>query len=124
MAFQLVPQPKGDPRIVAKVTRKRLIVKMDRAEKEKVRVRDKESCRVCGKGARDVHERVFKSRGGVASLVNSICACRICHPFLQEHGIKVLGLTCNHALTFQMTKAVARMIFGAKATPKQVEVLE
>lgn len=123
MVFPLVRCPKPEPRIVAKITRRRLKVRMDIKEKEAVRVRDKESCRVCGKRTRDVHERLFKSLGGLASLENSICACRTCHPFLQEHGIKVIGLHCSKPLTFQMCAAVARMIFGAKATPKHVEVI-
>lgn len=130
---QLVSQLKPEPRVVAKVTRRRLRARMDVKEKEAVRVRDKESCRVCGKRTRDVHERLFKSLGGIASLENSICACRTCHPFLQEHGIKVIdvavlrdtsrGHGCNGPLLFQMSAAVARMIFGAKATPGHVEIV-
>ena len=114
---------KGEPKVVEKVTTRRQVQRMDRIEKESVRVRDKESCRVCGKKTRDVDERVFKSRGGVASLVNSMCACRKCHPFLQEHGIAVIGPDCNAALTFRMVPAVAKMIFGARALPKHVELL-
>lgn len=122
-AFPLVRCPKPEPRIVAKLTRRRLKARMDRHEKEAVRVRDQESCRVCGKRTRDVHERLFKSLGGLASLENSICACRTCHPFLQEHGIKVIGSHCSKPLLFQMSPVVARMIFGAKATPAHVDVL-
>lgn len=118
-------KPKGvtEPRIVQKITKRRAVARMDRIEKEAVRHRDQESCRVCGKRTRDVHERLFKSRGGVASLDNSICACRTCHPFLQEHGIQVLGPTCDGPLIFRMHEAVAKMIFGAKATPAHVEVI-
>lgn len=119
------PVKKHEPRIVSKITRRRKVARMDKAEKERVRQRDKESCRVCGRRTRDVHERLFKSLGGVASLENSICACRTCHPFLQEHGIKVLGpLDCNKPLLFQMAPAVARMIFGARALPKHCEIVE
>lgn len=113
---------KSAPNIVAKVDKRNTVKRMDRTEKEAVRKRDKESCRVCGKKTRDVHERVFKSLGGVASLVNSMCACRKCHPFLQEHGITTIGIDCNHALTFQMVAAVAKMIFGARALPKRIEI--
>jgi hypothetical protein len=112
------------PRVVTKIQRRRAAVNLDRTEKEKVRQRDKECCRVCGKKTRDVHERLFKSRGGVASLDNSMCACRVCHPFLQEHGITVLGPSCNGKLHFLMNSAVARMIFGKRATPKHVTVGE
>lgn len=110
------------PRIVAKVTKKRAVLRMDRIEKESVRFRDKETCRVCGRKTRDVHERLFKSRGGVASLDNSVCACRRCHPFLQEHGITVFGPTCNGPLTFVMNEQVAKLIFGARAVPAHVTV--
>jgi hypothetical protein len=115
---------KPQPRIVSKVKKRRAVVRMDRLEKEAVRQRDKESCRVCGKRTREVHERLFKSLGGVASLVNSLCACRVCHPFLQEHGILPIGPTCNDALVFQMCAAVAKMIFGARALPQHVEIVE
>lgn len=114
---------KGEPKVVAKVTKRNAVKCMDRIEKDAVRARDKESCRVCGKKTRDVHERLFKSLGGVASLVNSMCACRKCHPFLQEHGITVIGPDCNHRLLFQMVPAVAKMIFGARALPTHVELL-
>lgn len=115
---------KSEPQIVDKIEKRNVVKKMDRLEKEAVRARDKECCRVCGKKTRDVHERLFKSLGGVASLVNSICACRKCHPFLQEHGITPIGPDCNHALVFRMTPAVAWMIFGARATPPHVEIRE
>jgi hypothetical protein len=115
---------KDEPKIVEKVKKRNTVKRMDRLEKEAVRARDKESCRVCGKKTRDVHEKFFKSLGGVASLVNSMCACRRCHPFLQEHGITPIGPDCNHRLKFQMTEAVARMIFGARATPKHVEIVQ
>lgn len=122
MAFQTFFKHQTEPRIVGKITKRRKAMNLDRTEKEKVRQRDKESCRVCGRKTRDVHERLFKSRGGLASLDNSICACRKCHPFLQEHGITVLGPTCNGPLHFLMNAAVAKMIFGSRATPKHVEV--
>jgi hypothetical protein len=117
------PCEKPEPRIVQKVTKRRKKARMDVTEKNAVRLRDKESCRVCGKRTRDVHERLFKSLGGVASLENSMCACRTCHPFLQEHGIKVIGPHCNGKLLFQMNKAVAKMIFGARALPKHCEIV-
>jgi hypothetical protein len=110
------------PRIVAKVTKRRAVARMDRTEKEHVRQRDKECCRVCGRATRDVHERLFKSLGGVASLRNSMCACRRCHPFLQEHGVTVLGPDCNAKLTFVMNAQVAKLIFGARAVPNHITV--
>lgn len=113
---------KGEPRRVKKVEKRRTVARMDRTEKEAVRQRDKEACRVCFRKTRDVHERLFKSLGGVASLANSMCACRICHPFLQEHGIQVYGRSCHEPLTFEMSEAVARIVFRGRATPKHVTV--
>ncbi len=124
MAYPLVPQLKPEARVVAKINRRRLKARMDVKDKEAVRARDKESCRVCGKRTRDVHERLFKSLGGAASLYNSMCACRTCHPFLQEHGIKVLGQHCSRPLVFQMSHAVAKMIFGSRALPNHCELVE
>jgi hypothetical protein len=113
---------KRPPRIVQKTLKRRAVATMDRTEKEKVRKRDKEACRVCFRRTRDVHERLFKSLGGVASLDNSMCACRVCHPFLQGHAIQVFGKTCNHVLKFEMNQAVAQMVFRGRAVPKHVEV--
>lgn len=124
MSFPLVPQPKPEPRIVKKLAKRRAVKRLDAIEKEKVRQRDKEACRVCFRKTRDVHERLFKSLGGIASLDNSIAACRKCHPYLQEHGIKPIGPTCNGPLTFQMCAAVAHDIFRGRAVPSHVEVVD
>jgi hypothetical protein len=110
-------------RHVAKVLKGRAVVRMDRTEKELVRRRDFESCRVCFRATRQVHERLFKSLGGVASLENSLCACKICHPFLQQHGIQVYGETCNDPLLFEMNEAVARIVFRGRAVPPHVTVI-
>ena len=118
------PVPKDEARVVAKIARRRLVAKMDRIEKESVRVRDKESCRVCGKKTRDVHEKLFKSLGGVASLANSMCACRGCHDLLQQHGIKPIGEHCSKPILFQMSPVVASMVFGRRALPKHCELIE
>lgn len=118
------PQPKAEPRIVKKIAQRKAVAKMDRLEKEAVRQRDKEACRVCFRKTRDVHERLFKSLGGVASLVNSMCACRKCHPYLQQHGIKPIGPTCNDPLTFQMCAAVAHDVFRGRAVPSHIEIVE
>lgn len=117
-----VPVPKPEARIVAKTLQRRAVARMDRVEKEKVRQRDQETCRVCGRRTRDVHERLFKSLGGVASLVNSMCACRICHPFLQQHGIHVYGQTCNEPLRFVMSATVKQLIFRHRPVPSHVEI--
>jgi hypothetical protein len=114
---------KPQPRIVDKIKTRKTVAKMDRLEKEAVRQRDGESCRVCGRKSRDVHERLFKSLGGIASLVNSMVACKKCHDYLQAHGIKPIGKTCNDPLKFQMCAAVAHDVFRGKAVPSHVEIV-
>lgn len=123
------PQLKTEPRVVAKVKKARAVAKMDRTEKEDVRKRDKESCRVCGRRSREVHERLFKSLGGVASRRNSLVLCRKCHTYAHAHGLKVIGgydghtPNCDNWLTFQMCEAVARDIFRGRALPKHCEIV-
>jgi hypothetical protein len=133
MTFPLVPCPKPEPKIVAKVLKRRKVARMDRQSKEAVRQRDHECCRVCFRRSREVHERLFKSLGGVASSVNSLVLCKKCHGYAHAHGMKVLeqlhadvgrGLQgCNGKLVFQMCAAVAHDIFRGRAVPKHVEVI-
>jgi len=106
-----------------KVEKTRKVVNLDRAQKELVRKRDVEACRVCLKKTRHVHERLFKSLGGVASLANSMVACPKCHPLLQGHAIRPLGQNCNHPLIFQMTKATAYLRFRNRPAPSHVEIV-
>lgn len=121
------PVGKPEPRIVAKVAKRKAVARMDRNEKEAVRQRDKEACRVCFRHSREVHERLFKSLGGVASMRNSMCACRLCHTYLQGHAIKPFCLSdekgCSGLMKFQMSKEVARQVFRGAMPPKHVEVL-
>lgn len=119
----LQAQPKPTPQIVAKVAKRRAVARMDKAAKEQVRTRDKEACRVCSRKTREVHERLFKSLGGVASLENSLCLCKICHLYAHAHGFKVFGTSCNGKLTFQMCQAVSHDIFRGRAVPSHVEVI-
>ena len=118
----MIAFPKPTPRIVKKILNRRAVAKLDRQSKEAVRQRDKESCRVCGRKSREVHERLFKSLGGVASLDNSMVACRTCHELLQHHGIRVYGGSCSGPLEFTMSAQAAMLVFGQKAPPAQVTV--
>lgn len=125
--FPLVACPKPEPRIVAKVAKRKAVARMDRAEKESVRQRDKECCRVCFRKSREVHERLFKSLGGAASRFNSLVLCRKCHVYAQAHGFTIVSfstqLGCDGKLLFQMCAAVAHDIFRGKAVPKHVEII-
>jgi len=116
------PQPKPVPAVVEKLARRRRGNTLDRQQKKLVRDRDLAQCRVCGGVATDVHERLFKSLGGTASLANSLCACRLCHVYLQGHAIRPYGTDCNAALTFVMSPIVARHIFRGRQVPPHVEV--
>lgn len=124
---ELVAVPKPEPRIVQKVAKRKAVARMDRAEKEAVRQRDKEACRVCFRKSREVHERLFKSLGGVASKENSCVLCRKCHQYAHAHGFQILlaykGGGCNGKLVFQMCAAVAHDIFRGRAVPSHVEVI-
>lgn len=125
MAFPLVPCPKPEPRIVQKVAKRRAVARLDRHEKEAVRQRDKECCRVCFRKSREVHERLMKSLGGEASLYNSCVLCRKCHQYAHAHGLRVIPthLGCNDPLLFVMCAAVAHDIFRGRAVPKHCEVI-
>lgn len=122
---ELQAQKKPEPRIVAKVAKRRAVARMDRAEKEAVRQRDKECCRVCGRKSREVHERLFKSLGGVASRRNSLVLCRKCHTYAHAHGFRVGALSngCDGQLFFTMWPAVAHDIFRGRALPAHCEVV-
>lgn len=115
--------PKPPPRVIGRKAKQRAVKRMDRIEKEKVRARDKESCRVCFRSSREVHERLFKSLGGIACLANSMVACRVCHEYLQGHAIEPIGPDCNSPLTFEMAQAVAHAIFRGRAVPPHVVVI-
>lgn len=106
-----------------RVEKTRKATNLDRAQKELVRQRDGECCRVCGRKTRHVHERLFKSLGGVASLLNSMVACIKCHPLLQGHAIRPVGLNCSKPLVFQMTSVTKYLVFRNRPTPAHVEVV-
>ena len=116
------PVPKQEPRIVKKLARNRSAARLDRSEKEAVRKRDREACRVCFRRSRDVHERLMKSRGGVASSENSMVLCKKCHQYAHAHGFKVFGTTCDKPLRFQMHASVAHDIFRGRAIPSHVDI--
>ena len=118
----IYPQPKPDAHVVKKILNRRTAAKLDRQAKEAVRKRDQESCRICGRKSREVHERVFRSRGGVPSLDNSLVLCRLCHELCQQHAVRVYGGSCSGTLEFAMSPQVALLVFGHKSPPNHVTV--
>ena len=116
--------PKPIPHVVKRLAKRRKVARMDRAAKEQVRQRDMESCRICGRRSRGVHERVFKSRGGVASLDNSLVLCSRCHEYTHGHAIKPHGESCNGPMAFEMSQEVAQQIFRGMAIPPHVTVVQ
>lgn len=123
------PNFKGDPRLVAEQRKATKAETADKKGKQAVRDRDGGVCRVCGRKATEVHEALtFKSRGGVASLANSIHVCAkpsgLCHQFLQQHGIRAIGKHCSKKLIFEMSAAVAKLVFGRSEIPPHVKVVK
>lgn len=120
--------PKGDPRLVEQKRKETQAETADRKGKQAVRERDGGVCRVCGRKATEVHEALtFKSKGGVASLQNSIHVCAkplgLCHQFLQQHGIRVIGKHCSKKLIFEMSAAVSKLVFGRREIPAHVRIV-
>lgn len=120
---------KGDPRLVEQETQARKDEAADKKGKQAVRDRDKGICRVCGRKATEVHEALtFKSKGGIATLQNSIHVCAkplgLCHQFLQQHGIHVIGKHCSRKLKFEMSAAIAKLVFGNREIPANVRLLK
>ena len=118
----LNPVPKPTPKVVSKILNRRTAAKLDRQAKEAVRKRDQECCRICGRKSREVHERIFKSRGGEASLENSLVLCRLCHELTQHHGVRIYGGSCQGLLQFGMSEQAALLIFEHKARPTHVVI--
>lgn len=121
------PNFKGDPRLVAEKAKETKAETADRKGKQAVRDRDGGICRVCGRKATEVHEALsFKSKGGIASLQNSIHVCAkplgLCHQFLQQHGIRAIGKHCSRKLIFEMSPDVAKLVFGRQDIPAHVRV--
>ncbi len=122
------PCPKGEVRKVEKEEKRATKASMDRAGKVAVRARDKGICRVCGRKATEVHEVLPKSLGGVACLENSVMLCAEpkgrCHQLCQQGGIKAFGNHCSGPLVFEMSKAVAYLVFRNRALPAHVRIVE
>lgn len=118
---------KGDPRKVEQEAKRAKEETADKKGKQAVRDRDKGVCRVCGGKATEVHEALtFKSKGGIASLQNSVHVCAEptgkCHQLLQQHGIRAVGKHCSRKLVFEMSRAVAKVVFGRQPIPAHVRI--
>lgn len=122
---------KPTPRVLVKKARKTAESSDEKRIKREVRARDK-FCRVClYRPSAEVHELVFKSKGGKVSLFNSlgVCAARnsgLCHQLLQTHAIgycfKQPGRGADGPMTFSMNQSVAKAVFGNHPVPKHCEV--
>lgn len=76
--------PKGTPRILDRIEKKRAMEKQERDCRRTVRARDKGKCRVCGRPAQHMHHLERRSLGGKWTPRNVVHLCRICHQF--EHA--------------------------------------
>lgn len=89
--MSIQPLTKGMPTVLRRKFKRAAIEKDRVAIKDAVFRRDGGRCRVCGAPATEMHELVFRSRGGKRSLYNSIAVCdwraNSCHQMLQKHVI-------------------------------------
>ncbi len=85
----------NQPRKVSK--KKTIILAMETKIKQRIKYDADGVCQVCGLRATppsyqiSVHEKVFKSAGGVVSEENSVASCDICHTFLQSYRLYYKG---------------------------------
>ena len=125
----MMKYPKPTHRAIEKAGSRKLALKVDREQKDLVRERDRRRCRVCGRSTSEVHELTFKSKGGAASLQNSICACSVVnggglgHALLQSHVIRVIGYDANKDLLFEMDQRAAVAVFGHRSPPSHVRIV-
>ena len=87
------PLRKPTPRVLEKGIKRAGIEKHRKDIRAQVFARDHGHCRVCQGYATEMHELVFRSRGGQRSLYNSIAVCTAlggnnCHAMLQRHVIE------------------------------------
>lgn len=121
------------PRAIQKQDDAKAKEREERKIKNEIRKRDP-FCRVClFRPSSEVHELIFKSKGGEVSHHNSIGVCAgrnsgLCHQLLQQHGIKYAftkpAKGAAAPMTFSMNRSVADAVFGRRAVPKHCEVTE
>ena len=95
---------------------------MNRLEKELIRRRDGEVCRVCGRQSRGVYEGLLKT--GTVSASTSAVLCGLCREYMHGHAIKPHGESCNGPMGFEMSGDVAQQIFRGMAVPPHVTVVQ
>jgi hypothetical protein len=89
--YQSCPLPKPEPRRKTKARRKRERRNHVAEVRQYVFARERDTCRACRRRtATDMHEIIFRSKGGNISRTNSIAVCQGCHQFLHRHDISVL----------------------------------
>lgn len=125
---------KPAPRVLVKKAKDTRKASDDRRNKAMVRLRDKNGCRIClFRRVTEVHELVPKSKGGVASLFNSVGLCGaanggLCHQLIQTHAIsysfKQPGRGADGPMVFTMNRSVAEAVFGRRVVPTHCEVIE
>ena len=55
------------------------MIKYDKKQRNKIYIRDKFTCRVCGKGAGHIHHIIYRSHSGSNDERNLIALCSRCH---------------------------------------------
>lgn len=100
-AMPFFPQPKPEAPCVTRERQRRAKQAHDSRERTKVRARDGAVCRCCRKRwAREVHELLYRSRGGAVKTSNAVALCRQCHQLIHAKLITVLGNDANGEVHF------------------------
>lgn len=85
--------PKGTPRLVERISKKRDLAKMERDCRAAVKKRDKGRCVVpgCREAAQHMHHILFRSRGGKWRSENVCSLCVRHHQMLHAGLIQISG---------------------------------
>ena len=99
--------PKGQPRIIDRITKKHALAAQERLCRAEVKQRDKGRCRVpnCKQSSAHLHHIVFRSQGGRWQACNIVSLC-VLHHQLVHGGVLSISGDANKVLTFDgRTKA-------------------
>jgi 5-methylcytosine-specific restriction endonuclease McrA len=83
--------PKPTPRLIGKRVLKAALDRQWWEIRKRVKARDNDRCRVCGKPGMEVHHIEFRSRGGKDETSNLVLLCKTHHEDVHGHVLKISG---------------------------------
>jgi 5-methylcytosine-specific restriction endonuclease McrA len=86
-----LPLPKGTPRLVDRIERKRELGIQERACRRHVKKRDEGRCRACGRVGTQMHHLQRRSLGGRWTFHNVALLCKWCHQFEHAALLQIRG---------------------------------